>query len=136
MKNKKNSFKNFLPGIAWFFIVAILTLMPGKDVPKIGWLEVANFDKLVHAGLFGGLSFLFCIPFFKIDVLQQQKINLFIRVSLAVILWGITIEFLQKFFIPGRDFDLLDWAADSVGVLIALWLSIKILKRLDRKNSR
>jgi VanZ family protein len=64
----------------------------------------------------------------------QQKIHFLIRLSLATIVWGITVEFLQKFFIPGRDFDLLDWAADALGVFIALWLSIKILKRFEKKN--
>jgi VanZ family protein len=135
MNDQQKSFKKFLPGIAWFFIVAILTLMPGKDVPEVNWMDhIPNFDKLVHAGLFGGLSFLFCLPFFKTDLPQLQRVNYFIRISIAAIIWGITIEFLQKFFIPGRDFDLFDWAADSVGVLIALWLSIKISNHLERKN--
>ena len=135
MNNKQKSFKKFLPGIAWFFIVAILTLMPGKDVPEVSWMDnIPNFDKLVHAGLFGGLSFLFCLPLFKMDLPDQEKINFFIRISMAVIIWGITIEFLQKYFIPGRDFDLFDWAADSAGVLIAFWLSKKILKYFERKQ--
>ncbi len=134
MKQRKIPVKKFLPGIAWFFIVAILTLMPGSDVPEIGWMDaIPNFDKLVHAGLFGGLTFLFCLPYFKSPFSHRQKINHFIRITFAVIIWGITVEFLQKYFIPGRDFDLLDWAADSVGALIALWLSIEILKRLEKK---
>ena len=134
MENKKISFKYFLPGIAWFFIVAVLTLMPGKDVPQIGWLDFPNFDKLVHAGLFGGLALLFGLPLLKAQLSFQQKIHFFLRISLAAIVWGITVEFLQKFFIPGRDFELLDWAADSVGVLIALWLLIMMLKHLQKKN--
>jgi len=52
---------------------------------------------------------------------------------LAVITWGITVEFLQKYFVVGRDFELLDWAADSAGALIALWFSIRILKYLEKK---
>ena len=55
------------------------------------------------------------------------------RIALAAIVWGITVEFIQKFFIPGRDFDLLDWAADSFGVLIAYWLCVKILKYFENK---
>ena len=134
MKQRKIPVKNFLPGIAWFFIVALLTLMPGSDVPQIGWMDaIPNFDKLVHAGLFGGLTFLFCLPYFKSSFSHRQKINHFIRITLAVITWGITVEFLQKYFIPGRDFELLDWAADSAGALIALWLSIRILNYLEKK---
>lgn len=138
MEQKKIPFKKFLPGIAWFFIVGVLTLMPGKDVPEVSWLEIKNFDKLVHAALFGGLTLLFCIPYFKAQFTLQQKLNFFIRIALAAIVWGITVEIIQKYFIPGRDFELLDWAADSVGALVALWISIKIQKRFfssDNKES-
>ena len=135
MENQKIPFKYFLPGIAWFFIVAILTLMPGRDVPQVGWLDrITGFDKVVHAVLFGGLVLLFTLPLMKMQLSYQQKFHFLVRISLATIVWGITIEFLQKYFIVGRDFDLLDWAADSIGVFIALWLSVKILKLLERKN--
>ncbi|MEO5650065.1 MAG: VanZ family protein [Ginsengibacter sp.] len=127
MEGQKISFKKFLPGIAWFFIVDILTLIPGSDVPKIGWLNIPYFDKIVHATLFGGLTILFCLPFFKAHFSLQKKINYFIRISLAAITWGITIEFIQKFYVPGRSFDLLDWAADTAGVLIGFWICRKIV---------
>ena len=132
MEQQKISFKKFLPGIAWFFIVGILTLMPGSDVPKVTWLDnIKNFDKIVHAGLFGGLTFFFFLPYFKSGISFRQKINYLIRISLAAIVWGITVEFIQRFYIPGRDFDLLDWAADSAGVLISFWICIKIMKKLE-----
>lgn len=135
MEGKRIPFKNFLPGIAWFFVVGILTLMPAKDVPQVGWMDnIPNFDKLVHAGLFGGLVFLFALPLLKSPFSQKQKLFYSIRISLAAIVWGITIEFLQKFYVPSRDFDLLDWAADAGGVLIALWLILSILNHLKKKN--
>ena len=124
----------FLPGIAWFFIVALLTLLPGSDIPKVGWLDrIPNFDKVVHGGMFGALTFLFYLPYLKSTLPHQQKINYLRRISLAAVVWGLTTEFIQKFFIPGRDFDLLDWAADTAGVLIAYWLCVKILKSLEKK---
>lgn len=135
MENKKIPFIYFLPGIAWFFVVDILTLMPASDVPQVSWMDnIPNFDKLVHAGLFGGLAFLFALPFMKSHFSKQQKLNYSIKISLAAIVWGITIEFLQKFYVPSRDFDLLDWAADSVGVIIAFWIIIRILKYLQKKD--
>ncbi|MGN6295305.1 MAG: VanZ family protein [Ginsengibacter sp.] len=130
MKNNKISFAYFLPGIAWFFVVGLLTLMPARDVPEVGWFDkIPDFDKFVHAVLFGGLVILFAIPLFKSQISFRQKVNYAIRISIAVIVWGITIEFLQKFFVPSRDFDLLDWAADTFGVIIALWLCIRLLRR-------
>ncbi|MGN6267418.1 MAG: VanZ family protein [Ginsengibacter sp.] len=134
MKNKI-SFAYFLPGIAWFFVVGLLTLMPARDVPEVGWFDkIPDFDKFVHAVLFGGLVILFAIPLFKSQISFRQKVNYAIRVSIAVIVWGITIEFLQKFFVPSRDFDLLDWAADTLGVIVAFWMIVKILKYSQKKN--
>lgn len=135
MKNKKIPFIYFLPGIAWFFIVGVLTLMPSRDVPEVGWLDkIPNFDKLVHAGLFGGLAFFFAFPLFRSDMPLKQKWNYSVRISLASIIWGITIEFLQKFFVPSRDFDLLDWAADAFGVIVAFWVIVRILKYSKKKD--
>jgi VanZ family protein len=137
MKDKKIPFIYFLPGIAWFFIVGVLTLMPARDVPEVSWLDkIPNFDKLVHAGLFGGLAFLFVFPLFYSDMPLKQKWNYSVKISLASIVWGITIEFLQKFFVPSRDFDLLDWAADAFGVIVAFWVIVRILKYSQKKDSQ
>jgi len=135
MESKRIPFKYFLPGIAWFFIVGVLTLMPASDVPTVNWMDnIPDFDKLVHAGLFGGLTFLFALPLLKSGFSEKQKINYSIKISLAAVVWGITIEFLQKFFVPSRDFDLLDWAADTLGVIIAFWIVIRILKYFHKKD--
>lgn len=124
MKEQKQSlgFISFLPGIAWFLFVLILICLPGEDVPdQPGWLNIPQFDKVVHAGLFGGLVFWFCFPFKK-WLPDLQKKHRFIKITLSVIIWGITTEFIQKFFIPGRQFDLTDWAADSAGAVIAFFI--------------
>jgi hypothetical protein len=117
--------KKFLPGIAWFFVVLILTCMPGKDVPKMPWLDGIYFDKWVHAGMFGGLTFLFSWPFHRSGFSAQQRHFYFIKIALAASIWGLIIEFIQKFYVPSRDFELLDWAADSVGVFLAFLICRK-----------
>ncbi len=123
---QKIPIRKFLPGVAWFFIVLILTCLPGSDIPKVGWLDKIYFDKWVHIGMFGGLTFLFCWPFNKSHYSAQERFNYFIKIAMAASIWGLTIEFMQRYFITSRSFDLLDWAADSFGALIALWLSKKI----------
>lgn len=111
----------FLPGIAWFFIVILLTCLPGDDIPTVGWLNDIYFDKWVHAGMFGGLVFLFSFPFFRIKIPDAKKIYYIFCITLAAIFWGLAIEFIQKYFIPGRSFDLLDWAADTGGAMASFW---------------
>jgi VanZ family protein len=110
----------FMPGIAWFFVVLVLLCMPGKDVPSIGWMDKIYFDKWVHCGIFGLLALLFMLPFALSKLDHKEKLHSFIRIAMATALWGITSEFIQKYWIPGRSFDLLDWAADSFGALVAL----------------
>jgi hypothetical protein len=118
-------FKKFVPGITWFFIVLVLTCLPGKDIPKIGWLNSIYFDKWVHAGMFGGLTFLFSWPFYKSNFSARQRLFYFIKIAIAASIWGLVIEFIQKFYIPSRDFELLDWAADSLGVCLAFLICRK-----------
>ena len=116
---------NFLPGIAWFLLVLILICLPGKDVPRADFLDAINFDKIVHCGLFGGIVFFFCMAFKKSDYSKQAKLHLFIKITLATCVWGITTEFIQLYFIPGRQFDWFDWAADSLGAVVAFFISLK-----------
>jgi hypothetical protein len=134
MVQNKIPFKKFWPGIAWFLFTGVLVFLPGSDIPESNWLDMIYFDKFVHAGIFGGLTLLFCLPFFKAHFSLQEKINYFIKIGLAAVLWGITVEVIQRFFIPGRSFDMFDWAADSAGVYIGFLMSKKIIKYLASKK--
>ena len=119
--------KKFLPGIAWFFLVLILICLPGDDLPKVGdWMSAIYFDKWVHVGMFSVLAFLFMLPFCKSDMTRINKWSFIIKIAISISIWGLTTEFIQKFFIPGRSFDLLDWAADSVGVVLAVAVCRKL----------
>lgn len=122
------TFKKFIPGLAWFFIVGMLTLMPGKEVPEVRWLNIPQLDKLVHIAMFGGLTLFFCLPYLKSNLTSKQKTTIFIRISLSMVIWGLIIEVIQEFFVAGRGFEWLDLVADSLGVLIAFWVCKKLLK--------
>ena len=127
---KKLSFKKFIPGIAWFFVVLVLVCLPGQDIPKIGWLSEINFDKAVHVAVFGLLTVLFCWPFNNSSLPNKERLQYFIKIAIATIIWGLTTEVIQKFFVPGRSFDMFDWAADSLGALLAFWFcKKKFIKR-------
>jgi VanZ family protein len=136
---KPLTIKSFLPGIAWFFVVLILICMPGEDIPTpkawFEWLRLLRFDKLVHIGIFAVLGFLFMRPIAKAPFSRMDKWHYFIRICLAVSIWGLTTELIQLFFIPTRDFDLVDWAADSIGGLFALLASYYFFLRKIPKNS-
>jgi hypothetical protein len=132
MQNPSTGFsvKKFIPGIAWFFLILVLICLPGSKIPTVEtWLNDIYFDKWVHTGLFAGLVFLFIYPVSKLPLTLATKKNLAIKIAIAACIWGLTTEFIQKFFIPDRSFDIYDLAADSFGILIAYtWCRIKYLK--------
>ena len=118
--------KKFIPGIAWFFLVTFLLCLPGSDIPTPeNWMNLIYFDKFVHVGLFTVLAFLFMLPVINSSWQTREKWHYCIKIAIAASLYGIASEVLQRFFIPGRSFDLFDWSADTLGALIALVFSRK-----------
>lgn len=118
---KALTLKSFGPAIAVFIIVFILVILPENDLAgKDSWLNISYLDKWVHASMFAVMTFLFLLPIAESNMFKKVKRHYFIRIGLAACMWGLTTEFIQKFFIPTRSFDLLDWAADTAGVLIAI----------------
>lgn len=120
-------FKQFIPGIAWFFVILILISMPGEDIPQPkGWWEWVNLihiDKIVHMGIFAVQVFLFNLAFARSAMNRPQKARIFWGVTAAAIGWGLGTELIQRYFIESRTFDLVDWTADSIGCLVGLLCS-------------
>lgn len=132
----KLSFTKFIPGIAWFFLILILICMPSSRLPEVDdWMIVINYDKLIHVGVFAILAFLFMYPISKADLDSKVKWHYMIKIAIATIIWGITTELIQKFFIPSRSFSLSDWLADGIGGILALFYAkFWMLKRTEPKN--
>jgi len=110
--------KKFLPGIAWFFIVLVLICLPGNEIPSTNWFDKVYLDKWVHAGIFGLLALLFMLPVALANREQRIKLQWFLCIAIATSIWGLATEFIQKYLVTGRSFDLLDWAADSLGAAL------------------
>ncbi|HEY2727175.1 MAG TPA: VanZ family protein [Parafilimonas sp.] len=121
----------FIPAIIWFIIANILFLMPGKDVPEIGFLDEIYFDKWVHAGLFFGLTFLTAYPFIKAG---RSTKRLLIKISITYAFYGVFIEFAQKYWATQRDFDVNDMVADAVGCAIGYIACNWLIRRVTKKN--
>ncbi len=112
LKNKKTS---ILLAIGWFIITTILLCIPGKKLPKVSWLQIPHFDKLVHIFIFAVLSYLFC---------RATNRKRFLLVAFICTCYGTAMEFVQENWIPNRSFDVLDIAADTVGSFAAILLLI------------
>ena len=94
-------------------------MMPANDIPKSEFLFEINFDKFVHAGIFGLLAILFCWPFYKTTISRKRKISYFIIIAILTSAFGYGTELIQKYWGHGRSYDLMDWIADSTGAFCA-----------------
>lgn len=114
----------FVPAALWFIISVILLTLPGSDLPHSTLFDLPYFDKAVHLGMFFLLTVLFCFPFLKSYKKPQVNTTVFNKIALYIILYGIIMEFVQKFFTAGRSFDVIDIVFDAVGSFAGL-LAVK-----------
>ncbi|MFN8250591.1 MAG: VanZ family protein [Ferruginibacter sp.] len=118
--------KKFIPAIAWFIILSFALFTPGHDLPDVGsWFTQIDFDKLIHVGVFGMLGLCCMWPIGKSAMANDKKRQLFIKIALSISIFGLASEFIQKYFVPGRNFDIFDWLADSIGSFASLFLCRK-----------
>lgn len=112
-----------LPAIAWFILITFLLTIPGNNLPSEDWLDKIWFDKWVHIGLFAVLSFLLCWWWYKSQRSFASRRNAFLYAIIVCIIYGIIMEFVQKYWIPNRSFDVYDILADSLGSILGGWYS-------------
>ncbi|MGZ3840425.1 MAG: VanZ family protein [Flavisolibacter sp.] len=109
--------------IGWFLIMNILFFIPGSSLPKAHWLDLYHIDKLVHIGLFAVGVFLWGAAF---GLGLPRKLA---WVMLVMIGYGLLVEFIQKYWIPNRSFDLWDVLADTAGGITGLLLWWRVYKK-------
>jgi VanZ like family len=107
--------KTFWLGVIALIGATILFCLPGEEFPQEDWFAEVFLDKWIHVGLFAGLTGLWCLPFiYRISEILKLR-NLFMRITIGFVLYGIAIEFIQGNFIPNRSFGVDDMVADAVG---------------------
>lgn len=129
----KPKFSLFIPAILWFIITTVLLVLPGPDIPSVSFLDIIYFDKWVHAGLFGGMTFLFSFPFIR-KYKAPKKLLIYIAILSA--LYGVAMEYVQKYIAFERDFDYFDMAADAVGCIIGYFACTILKRRLKRTSEK
>lgn len=127
---------SFLPAFLWFVVSVILLALPGKDLPHNDIFNIPFFDKYIHFTMFLMLTTLFCYAILKWPIEQNNKKLWFIRIAVLVIIYGVIMEFVQKFFVVGRSFDLVDIVFDTVGSLAGLIIINQYSKKIGPNRNR
>lgn len=113
--NKMRMIRYYLPALGWIILILFLCTMPASAVPQSGFLDLLHMDKIVHFFLFGGTVLLLAYGYYR----QKGRISTLALLCLALVvsLYGLGIEFIQKYFTANRSFEMWDVVADAAGAL-------------------
>jgi VanZ family protein len=130
-KKLKRSDISLPAAICWFIISTILLTLPGSTLPQENWMDKIWVDKWVHIGMFSLLTVLWCMGWrsLKKPTDFQKWKRVCIIIGCVWLMYGISMEFVQKYLIPNRSFDPGDILADAVGCTIGVIFSIKRYKK-------
>ena len=105
-------FVYFVPAILYMALIFYLSSIPVLTPPEFG----VDPERIIpHLVEFSVLGILFSIGLIK----NGYKRGLIILVSVVGILYGLSDE-IHQFFVPNRVFSLVDWGADSLGVVLGI----------------
>jgi VanZ family protein len=128
------SMKTLLWVVSEIVIVFILLSLPGSSFPdQPKWYGNFPLDKLVHIIMFGSLALSFFAHFEQSKYKQLKNVRAKAYVLIFCILYGIGMEYYQKYFVPSRGFEVSDMLADAAGALMALplfhWIKTNLLNK-------
>lgn len=114
------------PALLWSIAIFILLIIPGRELPK--GPEIPSLDKIIHAFLFGMLVWLWCIYLRRSTKYRASSWKFFL-IFLLSCLFGIAMEYVQKYFVLNRAFELGDIIADIIGSAIGLLTIVVFVKK-------
>ncbi len=120
----------YLPAMGWIILILFLCTLPGSAIPSVSIFDKLHVDKIVHFVLFGGTVLLLAYGYHR----QKGEISGLALFSLVLVvtLYGLAIEFIQKYLVANRSFDIYDLLADGLGAvagaLVFLWVGKRFLK--------
>jgi|GEM_PF-515564 len=113
-----NLFNFCLPALLWMALILLLIGLPGYSFPKN---ELISTDKFIHFGLFFVHTLLWMQAFRKQNAIPMLRFEAgFYSLVIGILFSGIT-EILQGFIFIQRSADLMDYFANSVGVIGGWW---------------
>jgi VanZ family protein len=129
MKKSKSRLTAF---VLWTLFILIVVGIPGSYIPKpVSFWRLLSPDKIVHIFLFGPFAFLLLHYLFSLPELHSKiKFPFLLTLFLGIIYATIT-ELLQFFVFVGRNGNIYDAIADTVGVITGIYIYQKWNRKKD-----
>lgn len=116
----KRFFIDFWPTMLVLAVIAYATLHSSPVTPDMSFIP--HIDKLIHAIMMGGLLSAVAFDWQRRNRSRNVLTPKFLWILFAcVVVFSCADEILQKAMENGRAADILDFAADTAGALIALF---------------
>ncbi|MGB1295578.1 MAG: VanZ family protein [Flavobacteriales bacterium] len=105
-----------------FVIITLGSLLPSEEIPKE--IEVIS-DKWIHFCMYLGFNISFFYYWIQKQTSKRNSAILIYSTGISIF-YGILMEVLQYYFVPGRYGDILDVIANTIGASLA-WLLLYFL---------
>lgn len=112
--------------------VAVICYLSFFTPPQTELDNISNIDKLVHTCMYGGLSIIIWWEYLRKHDTICWKRFIPISVVFPIMMSGI-IELLQAYCTTNRSGEWLDFAANSLGVVLAFMAGNFVLRRIMKK---
>ena len=112
--------------------VAVICYLSFFTPPQTELDNISNIDKLVHTCMYGGLSIIIWWEYLRKHDTICWKRFIPISVVFPIMMSGI-IELLQAYCTTNRSGEWLDFAANSLGVVLAFIAGNFVLRRIMKK---
>ncbi len=104
----------FWKPLLWLAIICYALFIPAGDLPKSNLFNIPDFDKLVHFVLFFVLNMLLLRPF------KRMKFNYYLVTPVISFVISGLLEFGQHSLSKTRASDILDFTANTLGIVASL----------------
>ena len=103
--------------LSWALLVTCGSLLPGQNLISLKQSAEINIPHLyLHCISYGVLTLLILWSIQGWTTICYTKINF--KIFVWICMYGLLIELLQEFLVPGRDFEISDLVMNSMGVII------------------
>jgi VanZ family protein len=120
---KQRFLANTAPLAAWLALMITVSSLPGDALPEV---PVWNADKLAHAAEYLVLALL---VFRYLRLGRRLLFSHSWQLTAAMTVVYAALDELHQLFIPNRLCDWHDFAADCSGIMVGVWLAMRLYRR-------
>jgi VanZ family protein len=117
--------------IAWALFILVLCGIPGNEINKVKFIDIPQFDKVVHFILYFVFTLLLISESNKQRQNRKVTVESILIAAVFALSYGVLIEVLQKYLFINRSAEILDVVANTFGYLIAV-ISYKSVNRITK----